>query len=176
MEYLRLKKVLKENGKSQKWLAEKMDKHITTINRWCNGEDVPGIPSLYEAAKHIDVSVNELLYDPLESLDEASKIERLSDKLFSELTPKPSTIQPSPNWEKMGIAPNNETQTAYEVEHIGYQLMLKYTTWRIEKNIEEMRELENPEEQIELLKIDSILKKKQTDISKILRSRIAEKY
>lgn len=46
----RLKAVLAEQGKTNKWLAENLDKNETTISRWCTNEVQPSIDNLVAIA------------------------------------------------------------------------------------------------------------------------------
>ncbi len=57
----RLKAVLAEQGKTNKWLAKKLDKNETTISRWCTNEVQPSIDTFIEIAKQLDVDVKELI-------------------------------------------------------------------------------------------------------------------
>lgn len=57
----RLKAVLAEQGKKNKWLAEKLDKNETTISRWCTNEVQPSMENLVEIAKLLRVDVRELI-------------------------------------------------------------------------------------------------------------------
>jgi transcriptional regulator with XRE-family HTH domain len=58
----RLKIVLAEQGRSNKWLAEKMDKHDATISRWCLNDMQPSLETLVAIAAVLDVDVRELLW------------------------------------------------------------------------------------------------------------------
>jgi putative transcriptional regulator len=57
----RLKAVLAERNKTNKWLAEKLDKNKTTISRWCTNEVQPSIENLVEISKLLGVDVRELI-------------------------------------------------------------------------------------------------------------------
>ena len=57
----RLKAVLAEQGKTNKWLAEKLDKNETTISRWCTNEVQPSMDTFVDIAKLLDVDVRELI-------------------------------------------------------------------------------------------------------------------
>lgn len=57
----RLKAVLAEQGKTNKWLAKKLDKNETTVSRWCTNEVQPSIDTFIEIAKQLDVDVKELI-------------------------------------------------------------------------------------------------------------------
>ncbi|WP_343330350.1 helix-turn-helix transcriptional regulator [Polaribacter staleyi] len=61
----RLKVVLAEHGKTNKWLAEKLDKNETTISRWCTNEVQPSLDSLIIIADLLAVDVKELINSTL---------------------------------------------------------------------------------------------------------------
>jgi len=60
--YNRIKVVLAEHQKTNKWLAEKLCKDQTTVSKWCTNKSQPGIETLYEIAKCLDVDVKDLLW------------------------------------------------------------------------------------------------------------------
>ena len=57
----RLKAVLAEQGKTNKWLAEKLNKNETTISRWCTNEVQPSMDTFVDIAKLLNVDVKELI-------------------------------------------------------------------------------------------------------------------
>ena len=57
----RLKLVLVEKGKSNKWLAEKLEKSETTVSNWCTNSRQPSIETLLSIAEVLEVDVNKLL-------------------------------------------------------------------------------------------------------------------
>ena len=57
----RLKAVLAEQGKTNKWLAEKLDKNETTISRWCTNETQPSIDTFVAIANLLAIDVRELI-------------------------------------------------------------------------------------------------------------------
>lgn len=57
----RLKVVLAEQGRTNKWLAEKLDKNTATISRWCTNGMQPSLETLVEIAEALDVDVKDLL-------------------------------------------------------------------------------------------------------------------
>ena len=57
----RLKVVLVEQGRTNKWLAEKLDKNTSTVSRWCTNEMQPSLETLVEIAKVLKVDVRTLL-------------------------------------------------------------------------------------------------------------------
>ena len=57
----RIKVVLAEQDRTNKWLAEKLDKNRTTVSRWCRNEMQPSLETLIEIAEALDVDVRQLL-------------------------------------------------------------------------------------------------------------------
>lgn len=57
----RLKIVLVEQSRTNKWLAENLGKSITTVSRWCTNETQPGIETMLKIADILNVDVRELL-------------------------------------------------------------------------------------------------------------------
>jgi len=57
----RLKAVLAEQGKTNKWLAEKLKKNETTISRWCTNEVQPSMETLVRIASLLAIDVKELI-------------------------------------------------------------------------------------------------------------------
>jgi len=57
----RIKVVLVERQKTNRWLAEQMGKSENTISRWCSNKSQPSIMQLQEIANLLDVDVRVLL-------------------------------------------------------------------------------------------------------------------
>ncbi|MFV0531744.1 MAG: helix-turn-helix domain-containing protein [Flavobacteriales bacterium] len=57
----RIKKVLKEKGISQTWLAKQMGKSYNSINEYARNVRQPSIEDLYRIAKVLDVNAKDLL-------------------------------------------------------------------------------------------------------------------
>ena len=57
----RLKVVLAEKKRTNKWLAEQFDKDPTTISKWCTNNTQPNLENLVEIAKCLEVTVNDLI-------------------------------------------------------------------------------------------------------------------
>ncbi|WP_422348998.1 helix-turn-helix transcriptional regulator [Flagellimonas sp.] len=57
----RIKIVLKEQGRTQTWLAEKINKSYVVVTNYCNNKAQPSIPVLRDIAQLLDVDVRELL-------------------------------------------------------------------------------------------------------------------
>lgn len=57
----RIKEVLQEQGRSQTWLAEKINKSYVVVTNYCNNNTQPSVPVLRQIATVLDVDVRELL-------------------------------------------------------------------------------------------------------------------
>ncbi len=59
--YNRIKAVLAEQDKTNKWLANEVGMNSNTISKWCRNDMQPRIENLFQVAKVLDVDVRELL-------------------------------------------------------------------------------------------------------------------
>lgn len=57
----RIKVVLAEKKRRNKWLAEQLGKDPATISKWCTNSAQPTLENLIEVAKCLEVNVNELI-------------------------------------------------------------------------------------------------------------------
>ncbi len=57
----RLKVILAEEGRTNKWLAEKINKNTATVSRWCTNEMQPSLETLVRIAEILNVDVRELI-------------------------------------------------------------------------------------------------------------------
>lgn len=57
----RIKAVLAEKQRTNRWLAEQMGKSENTISRWCSNKSQPSIAQLQEIANLLDVDIHVLL-------------------------------------------------------------------------------------------------------------------
>lgn len=75
----RLKVVLAEKKRTNKWLAEQLHKDPATVSKWCTNISQPSIETLIEIAKVLEVDVKDLLqstaYDPNNVYVKIPKIE-----------------------------------------------------------------------------------------------------
>ena len=62
----RLKAVLADAGQTNKWLAEQLGKDPATVSKWCTNTSQPGLETLLEIARVLEVDVKELLNSSLE--------------------------------------------------------------------------------------------------------------
>ncbi len=59
--YNRIRVVLAEQDRTNKWLAEKVGKNRTTVSRWCTNDMQPSVETLAEIAEILNVDIRELL-------------------------------------------------------------------------------------------------------------------
>ncbi len=57
----RIKIVLAEKKRTNKWLAEQLHKDPATVSKWCTNSAQPGLETLVEIAKVLDVELSDLL-------------------------------------------------------------------------------------------------------------------
>lgn len=57
----RLKVVLADKKRTNKWLAEKLGKDPATISKWCTNNAQPNLENLIDIAKCLEVDINELI-------------------------------------------------------------------------------------------------------------------
>ena len=57
----RIKVVLVDKKRTNKWLAEQLDKDPATVSKWCTNSAQPSLEMLIKIAKLLGVEVNELL-------------------------------------------------------------------------------------------------------------------
>ena len=57
----RIKEILKEQGRTQMWLSEKINKSYVIVTNYCNNNAQPSIEVLRRIAMILDVDVRELL-------------------------------------------------------------------------------------------------------------------
>lgn len=62
----RLKVVLVEKKRTSKWLAEQLGKDPGTVSKWCTNSSQPGLETLLEIAKALEVDVKDLLNSTME--------------------------------------------------------------------------------------------------------------
>lgn len=70
----RIKVVLVEKKRTNKWLAKELGKDPGTVSKWCTNTSQPGLETLLQIAKVLEVDVKELLNS---SLDENVRMVRL---------------------------------------------------------------------------------------------------
>lgn len=61
MKINRLKVVLAEKNKTNRWLAEQLGKSDVTISRWCTNEIQPSMETFLQIATLLNIDIKELL-------------------------------------------------------------------------------------------------------------------
>ena len=62
----RIKVVLVEKKRTNKWLAEQLGKDPATVSKWCTNTSQPGLETLLQIASVLDVDVKALLHSTKE--------------------------------------------------------------------------------------------------------------
>jgi len=57
----RIKVVLADKKRTNKWLAQQLGKDPATVSKWCTNSAQPNLENLLEIAKCLEVDVNELI-------------------------------------------------------------------------------------------------------------------
>ena len=57
----RLKVVLAEKKRTNKWLSEQMGVTPSTVSKWCTNSSQPDLPSLLKIADLLEVDIKELI-------------------------------------------------------------------------------------------------------------------
>ena len=63
----RLKVVLAEKKRTNKWLAEQLGKDPATVSKWCTNTIQPNVETLVEIAKYLNVEIQDLVW-PIENI------------------------------------------------------------------------------------------------------------
>ncbi|MCK9343068.1 MAG: helix-turn-helix domain-containing protein [Massilibacteroides sp.] len=57
----RIKIVLAEKKKTNKWLAESLGKNVVTVSKWCTNTSQPDLKTITQIAKLLDVDRRNLI-------------------------------------------------------------------------------------------------------------------
>lgn len=57
----RVKVVLVEHKKTNRWLAEQLGKNVATVSKWCTNSAQPDLGTLKEIAKVVGVDIRDLI-------------------------------------------------------------------------------------------------------------------
>ena len=64
----RIRVVLVEKKRTNKWLAEQLGKDPATVSKWCTNTAQPSLETLLEIARVLDVDVKDLLHSTRENI------------------------------------------------------------------------------------------------------------
>ena len=65
----RLKVVLAEKKRTNKWLAQKLGKDPATVSKWCTNTAQPSLETLSDIAMSLEVDVKDLLQSSIKKQD-----------------------------------------------------------------------------------------------------------
>jgi len=65
----RIKEVLREQGRTNKWLSTQIDRNEVTVSRWCQNTQQPDLETIYRIAQVLGVHVCDLLTGELSDFD-----------------------------------------------------------------------------------------------------------
>lgn len=57
----RIKAALADRQKTNKWLAEQLDKDPATVSKWCTNSCQPSLETLVKIAEILDLELNDLV-------------------------------------------------------------------------------------------------------------------
>lgn len=57
----RLKVVLAEKKKTNKWLCEQLNVNPSTVSKWCTNSSQPDLPTLIKIARLLEIELSELV-------------------------------------------------------------------------------------------------------------------
>ena len=58
----RVKAILAEHSKTNRWLAVQLKKNETTISRWCTNDTQPSVENMIAISKLLSIDVKDLLH------------------------------------------------------------------------------------------------------------------
>ena len=64
----RLKVVLADKKRTNKWLAEQLGKDPATVSKWCTNKAQPNLETLIQIAACLEVDVKDLLRSTIQSI------------------------------------------------------------------------------------------------------------
>ena len=64
----RIKVVLAEKQRTNKWLAEKLGKDTSTVSKWCTNSSQPDIQTFLQIAEALEADIRELLVGSQDSV------------------------------------------------------------------------------------------------------------
>lgn len=73
----RLKVVLVQKKRTNRWLAEQLGKDEATVSKWCTNSSQPGLDTLYQIAKCLSIEVQDILLPVNEVVPDKSEQQEL---------------------------------------------------------------------------------------------------
>ena len=75
----RIKVMLVDKGKTNRWLAMQLDKDPATVSKWCTNSAQPSLETMMQIAKLLSVDMNDLVR--FEALPEIPSPEEAEEKI-----------------------------------------------------------------------------------------------
>ncbi|MCI6169354.1 MAG: helix-turn-helix domain-containing protein [Muribaculaceae bacterium] len=66
----RIKTILVDNGKTNKWLAEQLDRDPATVSKWCTNTSQPSLEMMMQIADVLKVDVRSLICSNKKEVEE----------------------------------------------------------------------------------------------------------
>ena len=77
----RIKVVLAEKKRTNKWLAQQLGKDPATVSKWCTNVAQPGLDTLNKIADLLDIEVRELI-TPSKIMEEPRMVYMVKERLL----------------------------------------------------------------------------------------------
>lgn len=69
----RIKVIIQNQGRTQRWLANSLGKSYVIVNNYCNNKSQPSVEVLKKIAQILDVDIRELLVPTKETIASCDK-------------------------------------------------------------------------------------------------------
>ena len=63
MKYNRIKEILEDSHKSQKWLSNKLNVSVVTVSNWCRNQKQPSLESIFRISDALQCKPTELIHN-----------------------------------------------------------------------------------------------------------------
>lgn len=63
MKYNRIKEVLEDSQRSQKWLSDKLNISVVSVSNWCQNHKQPSLETIYRIADVMQCKPTELIHN-----------------------------------------------------------------------------------------------------------------
>lgn len=63
MKYNRIKEILEDSHKSQKWLSGQLDVSVVSVSNWCQNHKQPSLKTIHQIAKILNCNPSELIHN-----------------------------------------------------------------------------------------------------------------
>lgn len=63
MKYNRIKEVLEDSQRSQKWLSDQLDISVVSVSNWCQNRKQPSLKTIHQISEILNCNPSELIYN-----------------------------------------------------------------------------------------------------------------